>query len=251
MTSSSSSHSSSASLARSSLVMAGGTLASRVLGLVRVSLLAAAIGLYTPAANVWQAANSLPNTIYVLLAAGVLNVVLLPQITRALMRGEQGRDYTDRLLTLSLTLLVGGTVLFVAAAPFVTKLYNLEWPWGGPELSLAILFAYLCIPQILFYGLHALLGQVLSAHHRFGAFMWSPALANIVALAGIVVFMRRYPAAGMAPQDGGLPLEAWTPGMIWLLAGTATLGIVLQAVVLLPVVRSTGFRWSPRMPRSM
>ncbi|AXH96767.1 lipid II flippase MurJ [Ornithinimicrobium avium] len=234
---------SAASLARSSLVMAGGTLVSRVLGLLRVSLLTAAIGLTTPAANVWQAANSLPNTIYVLLAAGVLNVVLLPQITRALLRGEQGKDYTDRLLTLALSVLVVGTVVFVAAAPFVTKLYNLEWPWGGPELSLAILFAYLCIPQILFYGLHTLMGQVLAAHHRFAAFMWSPALANVVALSGIVVFMRRYPGAAVPPTQGGIPLDAWTPGMIWLLAGSATLGILLQAVVLVPAVRSTGFTW--------
>lgn len=237
---------SSASLARSSLVMASGTLVSRVLGLLRVSLLTAAIGVTTPAANVWQAANSLPNTIYVLLAAGVLNVVLLPQITRALLRGDEGKNYTDRLLTLALSVLVVGTVVFVAAAPLVTKLYNLQWPWGGPELSLAILFAYLCIPQILFYGLHTLLGQVLSAHHRFAAFMWSPALANVVAITGIVVFLRRYPGAALAPEDGGTPLEAWTPGMIWLLAGTATLGIVLQAVVLVPAVRSTGFRWSFR-----
>lgn len=238
-----SSPASASSLARSSLVMAGGTLVSRVLGLLRVSLLTAAIGLTTPAANVWQAANSLPNTIYVLLAAGVLNVVLLPQITRALLRGEEGQDYTDRLLTLALTVLVAGTVVFVAATPLVTKLYNLEWAWSSPELSLAILFAYLCIPQILFYGLHTLLGQVLSAHHRFAAFMWSPALANVVAITGIVIFMRRYPAAGLAPAEGGLPLDAWTPGMIWLLAGTATFGILLQAVVLLPVVRSTGFTW--------
>ena len=234
------------SLARSSLVMAGGTLVSRVLGLLRVSLLTAAIGVTTPAANVWQAANSLPNTIYVLLAAGVLNVVLLPQITRALLRGDEGKDYTDRLLTLALTVLVVGTVVFVAATPLVTKLYNVQWPWGGPELSLAILFAYLCIPQILFYGLHTLLGQVLSAHHRFAAFMWSPALANVVAIAGIVVFMRRYPEAALSPAQGGLPLEDWTGAMVWLLAGTATLGIVLQAVVLLPAVRSTGFRWSFR-----
>ncbi len=237
------SESSSASLARSSLVMAGGTLTSRVLGLLRVSLLAAAIGVYTPAANVWAAANSLPNTIYVLLAAGVLNVVLLPQITRALLRGEEGQDYTDRLLTLALSVLAVGTVVFVAVTPLVTKLYNLDWPWGSPELTLAVLFAYLCIPQILFYGLHTLLGQILSAHHRFAAFMWSPALANVVALVGIVLFMRRYPEARLAPQEGGLPLDAWTPGMIWLLAGTATLGIVLQAAVLLPAVRATGFRW--------
>src|SRR5690606_10298989 len=110
---------------------------------------------------------TLPNTIYVLLAAGVLNVVLLPQLMKGMVRGDAGRDYTDRLLTLAVSILVGGTVLFVALTPLVTKLYNMSWEWGGPELSLAIFFAYLCIPQMLFYGLHTLLGQVLAAHQRF------------------------------------------------------------------------------------
>ena len=234
---------SSASLARSSAVMASGTLVSRVLGLARAALLAAAIGIITPAANVWQAANTLPNTIYVLLAAGVLNVVLLPQLMKGMVRGDAGRDYTDRLLTLAVSILVGGTVLFVALTPLVTKLYNMSWEWGGPELSLAIFFAYLCIPQMLFYGLHTLLGQVLAAHQRFAAFMWSPALANVVAIAGIVLFMRRYPQAA---DPEAVPLETWTSGMVWLLAGSATLGILVQAAVLVPAVRRTGFRWSPR-----
>ncbi|WP_289018690.1 murein biosynthesis integral membrane protein MurJ [uncultured Ornithinimicrobium sp.] len=234
---------SSASLARSSAVMASGTLVSRVLGLARASLLAAAIGIFTPAGNVWQAANTLPNTIYVLLAAGVLNVVLLPQLMKGMVRGDAGRDYTDRLLTLAVSILVGGTVVFVALTPLVTKLYNMSWEWGGPELSLAIFFAYLCIPQMLFYGLHTLLGQVLAAHQRFAAFMWSPALANVVAIAGIVLFMRRYPQAA---DPEAVPLETWTSGMVWLLAGSATLGIVVQAAVLVPAVRRTGFRWSPR-----
>ncbi|MFK5634308.1 MULTISPECIES: lipid II flippase MurJ [unclassified Ornithinimicrobium] len=232
--------SSSASLASSSLVMASGTLVSRALGLLRVSLLVAAIGLGNPALDIWQAANTLPNTIYVLLAAGVLNVVLLPQLMRAMVRGEEGKDYTDRLLTLALAVLVGGTVLFVAATPLITKLYNLSMPWGSPELTLTIMFAYLCVPQVLFYGVHTLLGQVLAAHHRFAAFMWSPALANVVAISGILLFMRLYPEAGR------IGLQEWTPAMIWLLAGSATLGIVVQAVVLVPAVRRTGFRWAPR-----
>lgn len=231
---------SSSSLARSSAVMASGTLASRLLGMARMALLAGAIGNNTPAGNVWENANTIPNTIYLLLAAGVLNVLLLPQITRAMTRGKEGQDYSDRLITLALTILVCGTVLFVAAAPLVTKLYALSWAWDDPKLQLAIVFAYLCIPQLLFYGVHTLLGQILAAHHRFAAFMWSPALANVIAIAGILVFARRYPGAG------GIPLQDWTPGMIGLLAGSATLGIMVQALVLIPAVRATGFRWRPR-----
>ncbi|WP_134774631.1 murein biosynthesis integral membrane protein MurJ [Ornithinimicrobium flavum] len=234
-------HGSSRALARSSAIMASGTLVSRVLGLVRMALLIAAVGAQTDAANVWDTANTIPNTIYLLLAAGVLNVVLLPQITRAMVRGgEAGQDYIDRLLTLAFTVVAGGTALVLLAAPLVTKLMALSWPWGGEKLTLAILFAYLCIPQVLFYGLHTILGQVLAAHHRFGAFMWSPALANVVAITGLGVFLARY--GDVSRQE----LTSWTPGMIWLLAGSATLGILVQALVLIPAVRSTGFTYRPR-----
>lgn len=232
---------SSASLSRSSAVMAGGTLASRLLGVGRIALLAEALGgNLTAAANVWETANTIPNTIFLLLAAGVLNILLLPQLTRSMTRGEEGQDYSDRLLTLAVTVLVVGTVLFTLAAPLVTRINAVSWGWGDPKLELAILFAYLCIPQMLFYGLHTTLGQVLAAHQRFAAFMWSPALANAVQIVGILVFIRRYPGAG------SLPLGDWTPGMVWLLAGSATLGIALQALVLFPAVRATGFRWRPR-----
>ena len=231
---------SSSSLARSSVIMAGGTLASRLLGMARMALLGIAIGVLTPAGSVWDTANTIPNTIYLLLAAGVFNVLLLPQLTRAMTRGQEGQEYSDRLITVSVVILVVGTVAFTAAAPLVTKVYAVSWAWDDPKLQLAVVFAYLCIPQMLFYGLHTLMGQILAAHHRFAAFMWSPALANVIAIVGIAVFMRRYPDAGT------IPLEDWTPGMIGVLAGSATLGIVVQALVLLPAVRATGFRWRPR-----
>ena len=48
-------------------------------------------------------------------------------------------------------------------------------------MALATAFAYWCLPQLCFYCLYTLLGQVLNAHSRFGAFMWAPALANVVA----------------------------------------------------------------------
>lgn len=233
-------HGSSRALARSSAVMAGGTLASRLLGLARMALLARALDPLTPGADIWETANTIPNAIFLLLAAGVLNVLLLPQLTRAMTRGREGREYSDRLLTLAVALLVVGTLVFWLAAPLVTKLNAVAWAWGSPELNLAILFAYFCIPQMLFYGLHTVLGQVLAAHHRFAAYMWSPALANVVQILGILLFISRYPGADE------VPLDAWTLPMVALLGGSATLGIVVQGLVLFPAVRATGFQWRPR-----
>ncbi len=229
---------SSSSLARSSALMASGTLVSRILGLVRVALLAGAIGPLTQAANAWDNANTLPNTIYLLLAGGVLNVVFVPQLTRALARKDKGRDLTDRLITLALTAMFAITVVATAGGWVLTKLY--AWSWSGDQLALAVALAYLCLPQILFYGIYALLGQILNAQEKFGWYMWAPVASNIVAIAGLIVFAFIYPDAG------DIALSDWTPSMIWLLAGTATLGIVVQAAVLFEPVRRSGFRYRPR-----
>ncbi len=230
--------SSSASLGRSSALMASGTLVSRLLGLVRIALLAGAIGSLTQVADAWQNANTLPNTIYILLAGGVLNVVFVPQLTRALTREDKGRDFTDRLITLALTAIIGITVVATASAWLLTKLYAVTWT--GDQLALAVALAYLCLPQILFYGVYALLGQILNAQEKFGYYMWAPVANNIVAIAGLVAFTILYPDADQ------LPTGEWTRSMILLLGGTATLGIFVQAAVLVQPVWRSGFRWRPR-----
>ncbi len=237
-TSASAGHSS-ASLARASALMASGTFVSRILGMVRVALLAGAIGVLSPAGNAWQTANTLPNTLYLLLAGGVLNVVLVPALTRAMaMSPERGRDFTDRLVTLALAGLLGMTVVFTAGAALLTKLYALSW--SGEKLALAVAFAFLCLPQIFFYGLYTLLGQILNSREMWGWYMWAPVANNVVAIAGLGVFIVRYPEAR------SLELGDWTGQMVWLLAGTATLGVAVQALVLVWPVWRSGFRYRPR-----
>ena len=231
---------SSASIARASALMASGTFVSRILGMVRVLLLAGVLGLLeSPAGNAWQTANTLPNTIYILLAGGVLNAILVPALTRAMaMSPERGRDFTDRLITLALLGLVAITVVVTAGATLLTKLYALSW--SGEQLALAVAFAYLCLPQIFFYGVYTLLGQILNAQEKFGWYMWAPVANNVVAILGIVVFGALYPQARtIGPGE-------WSGDMIWLLAGTATLGVLVQAGVLVWPVWRSGFRYRPR-----
>lgn len=224
-------------LARSSALMASGTFVSRILGLVRTALLVGVIGI-TASANAWETANTLPNTIYILLAGGILNTVFVPQLTRSLSRADKGRDLTDRLITLTLVALLATTVVVTAGAYLVTKLYALDW--SGAQLALAVAFAYLCLPQVFFYGLYAVLGQILNAQERFGWYMWAPVANNIVAITGLVIFSIRYSGTTVLEPGG------WTRGMILLLGGTATLGVLVQAAVLLPPVVASGFRYRPR-----
>ena len=203
--------------------MASGSMVSRAVGLVRAALLAGVIGTTGFAADGFTIANTLPNQFYLLIAGGALNAVLVPQIVRAKLRPD-GDEFVNRIITLSLTVLAVATVALTLAAPLLVRLYS---RFDDPDaLRLTTIFAVICLPQIFFYGLFTILGQVLNANGRFAGYMWAPALANVVAVIGLVWFKQAGYPSGAAPQD-------WTPEMIAILAGTATLSIVIQALALI------------------
>ncbi len=224
------------SLARSTAGMAAGTVASRVLGVVRAAMQLAVVGTAL-SGDAWDVANTLPNIVYLLLAGGVLNAVLVPQITRAASHADGGREYIDRLLTVALVGIAVVAVVFTLGAGLLVRLYSTP-QWSPDVRSLSTAFALICMPQIFFYGLYTLLGQVLNARSHFAAYMWAPVLANIVAIAGMAYFLASYPHQP-APAS-------WTSSMVWVLAGSATAGVAAQALVLILPLWRSGFRYSPR-----
>ena len=70
-------------IGRASAFLASGTIVSRILGFVKAALLAAVIGAGGAGANAFAVANQLPNTIYAVVAGGVLSAVLVPLIVRS------------------------------------------------------------------------------------------------------------------------------------------------------------------------
>ena len=226
----------SASLARSTAGMAAGTIASRVLGVVRAAMQLAVVGTFVTG-DAWDVANTLPNIIYLLLAGGVLNAVLVPQITKAASHADGGRDYVDRLLTVAIVGIAVVAFVFTVAAGLLVELYSSS-KWTADVRSLSTAFALICMPQIFFYGLYTLLGQVLNARNRFAAYMWAPALANVVAIAGLAFFLVAYPHQA--------DVTSWTSPMVWVLAGSATAGVAAQALVLVVPLWRSGFRFRPR-----
>src|SRR5438445_10552813 len=100
-----------ASEAKSSAIMAVGTLLSRVLGFLRSLLLVFALGLGSTVTDTFVNANNLPNLIFLLVAGGVFNTILVPQIIKASRAPDQGSDYISRLLTLGVLVTFGLTAL--------------------------------------------------------------------------------------------------------------------------------------------
>jgi len=225
-------------IGRASLFLASGTVVSRVLGFVKLIVLARAIGL-TGVADAFTVANQLPNQVYVIVAGGVLTAVLVPQIVRSSLHEDGGTGYINKLITLALFILGITTLVATLLAPVLTTIVGANF--SEEALSLAIALAYWCIPQIFFYGLYTLLGEVLNARRSFGPFTWVPVLNNVVAIAGLLVFMALF---GSDP-NGQRGTDEVTPLMVTILGGSATLGVVAQAVVLFYFWRRIGLRYRP------
>lgn len=239
-----------ASLGRATALMASGTLVSRLLGFAKNAMLVAAIGVTTYAADAYDVANRIPNALYAILAAGVLNAVLVPQIVRAFARPD-GKRTVDRIVTLGLTFSFGITVLFTLAAPIAVALYSQGW--SPAQRSLATAFAVWVIPQLFFYAAYTILGEVLNAREQFGPYMWAPALNNIVSMIGLGIYLAVYGLDTDAKEAQLSQVESWSPTdpHIMLLGGTATLGIAAQALILIwPLLRG-GYRpsWVWRGPK--
>lgn len=228
------------SAARSSASLAIGTLASRILGFVKGIVLGIAIaGSSVTVANIFEGANNLPNLIFLMIAGGVFNAVLIPQIAKASKQPDKGTDFISRLLTLGV---IGLLVLTVVVMLLVTPIMGLSTSFEGKQLQLAITFGLFLLPQIFFYGLFSLLGQVLNAHNSFKAYAWAPVLNNVVAIGGLLVFIAVAGSAATNPHT----VDNWTTGQTWMLAGTATLGIVVQSAVLLIPVHRLGLNLRPK-----
>ena len=226
-------------IGRASAFLASGTIVSRILGFVKLIVLAGIIGQYGATADAFAIANQLPNTIYVIVAGGILTAVLVPQIVRASLHTDGGTAYINKLLTLALIVLAVTTLAATLLAPVITGFIGLNLP--EDQKALAVAFAYWCLPQMFFYGLYTLLGEVLNARKSFGPFTWVPVLNNVVAIAGLLLFAVIF---GSDPS-GDRTASQITESMIAVLAGSATLGVVAQALVLFYFWRRIGLRYRP------
>lgn len=226
-------------IGRASAILASGTIVSRVLGFISAAALASAIGLQNPASDAFSLANQLPNNVYALIAGGLLSAVIVPQIVRAGIHDDGGQRFMSRLLTLGFVLFAAVTIVVVLCTPLLVRLYA-GTEVSDAQLQLAIGFAYWCMPQVFFYALYSLIGETLNARGVFGPVTWTPVLNNVVAIAGVLTFIALF-----GPFPSRLALDSWGPAEIGVLAGSATLGIAVQAAGLLFFWRRTGLHYRP------
>jgi putative peptidoglycan lipid II flippase len=224
-------------LLKSSAVMAAGTMVSRLTGFIRSAMIVSALGLGL-LGDSFQVAYQLPTMIYILTVGGGLNSVFVPQLVRAMKDDDDGEAYANRLLTLVMVVLGSLTVLAIFAAPLLVRMLAVPVASDPAANETAVTFTRYFLPSIFFMGIHVVMGQILNARGRFGAMMWTPVLNNIVIIVTLSMFLWVYGTAADSQMDvTNIPPEGER-----LLGLGILLGLVVQALAMIPYLRETGFR---------
>ncbi|MFE0511442.1 murein biosynthesis integral membrane protein MurJ [Streptomyces sp. NPDC058964] len=225
-------------LLKSSAVMAAGTMVSRLTGFIRSALIVSALGTAL-LGDTFQVAYQLPTMIYILTVGGGLNSVFVPQLVRAMKEDDDGGEaFANRLLTLVMVALGALTALTMLGAPLLVRFLSNPVANHHDAYNVAITFTRYFLPSIFFMGIHVVMGQILNARGKFGAMMWTPVLNNIVIIVTLGMFLWVYGTAA----DSHMSVTNIPPEGQRLLGVGVLLGLVVQALAMIPYLRETGFR---------
>ncbi len=207
--------------------MAVATLVSRITGFIRIVLLAAILG--AALSSAFTVANQLPNLVAALVLEATFTAIFVPVLARAERDDpDGGTAFVRRLVTLATALLLVATVVSVTAAPLLVRLMLGSDPQVNRSLTTA--FAYLLLPQVVFYGLSSVFMAILNTRNVFGPPAWAPVVNNIVAIATLVLYL-------FVPGELSIdPVEMGNAKLLVLGIGT-TLGVFAQTAVLLVAIR--------------
>jgi putative peptidoglycan lipid II flippase len=223
--------------------MSVGTVLSRITGLLRVAAIVAALGVAeSRLADTYNLANTAPLIIYELILGGVLSSVFVPVFVELLEKegNERAWEVASAIINMSLVVLAAVTIIGIVAAPALARLYTIGVPASDVEAQRRVLTFLLRVftPQIIFYGLAALISGLLNAHKRFGAPMFTPVLNNLAVIGIFVAFHQAYPSAAAVGEVSTTQL--------WIIGAGTTAGVVLMAVAQLPFLRGLG-RFRPSL----
>jgi putative peptidoglycan lipid II flippase len=199
-------------------------------------------------ANTYQTANSAPNVLFELVAAGVLTSVFVPTFVSYLVKGEhrEGWEAADALTSVALVGLTVLTALIVVAAPIVMRILTIgvqEPVVRAQEIALGATFLRLFAPQVIFYGVGMIMTAALQAHRRFAMAAIAPIFNNVVVIGIYLIYAAMRGGAG--PSISGV-----TTAQEWVLGAGTTLGVAAMTVCLAPQLVRLGWHFRFRFDLS-
>lgn len=217
-------------LARSTAAMTALTAVSRATGFVRIVVVAAVLG-DTFLGNTYQSANMVPNLLFEVFAAGVLQAVLIPTLVDLFDRGDD--EEAGRVVRSVLGLACAGLAVLAALGMLLAPLVMRVLTTGvdsdavrDDEVRLGTVLLLLFLPQVLLYAAGMVATGVLNARHRFALPVFAPTINNVVVIASYLVFR--------VLRDGKEPSLDLSTVEVLVLGGGTTVGVI--AFCALPVI---------------
>jgi putative peptidoglycan lipid II flippase len=213
------------------------TVVARVAGFGRTFVFLHTVG-HDDLANIYNAANTIPNIVFELVAGGALASLVVPLLAGSVAAADRRRvgEVASALLTWVLVLMIPLAVLVaVLAAPIAGLLPHVTAAHQQTAASMLRVFA----PQLPLYGIGIVLTGVLQAHHRFA---W-PVLAPLLSSVTVMVAYLGYAAVDGARTD----FAGLSPAGELILSVGTTLGVVVLALCLLVPLRRLRLRLRPAL----
>ncbi len=218
------------------LSLAGGTFASRLTGLLRVLVLAWVLG-FTPLADAFNLANTVPNMVFDLVLGGVASATFIPVfVERLAVDTEEGawRSISSVITGAILVLAITSAAAWVLAPQVIqgfTAMQHGATHHLAAQREVAVQLLRWFVPQIFFYGLIGISTALLNIRNRFSAGAWTPVVNNIICIAVLIWFHQVEPSPSVASVSS-------TQHLMYLGVGT-TFGVALQFLFLLPSLSAT------------
>nr|WP_216629988.1 lipid II flippase MurJ [Brevibacterium renqingii] len=210
------------------------TLFTRLVGFLRWLVFSPTVGAGT-VGTAYQSANQVPNILFEVVAGGALAGAVIPLLAIPLARAD--RETAGRIASALLTWAVSVTLpLSIILAAFAPEIANLLVDAKTPEsaeVQATAQFLLMFAPQLVLYGIGAVLTGVLQAHRKFLWPAFTPLLSSLVVIGSYIAYS----------LVGGTD-DSWQTHLGWLGWGT-TLGVAALALPLALPMRSTGLRLRP------
>ena len=212
-------------------VVGAGTLASRVLGLLRDMALAAIFD--REATDAWWVAFTIPNALRSILGEGAVSSAVVPVLTEKVERhgDEAGKKLFSRLRGVSILALAAVTVLGVALAKPLTDLFAGGYRARPLEFERTASLTRWVFPYIFFMGSAALGMAALNVKRRFAVAAFAPGLLNVALLGAAFTLPGAFASHGTDP--------------VLALAVGALVGGLLQVLAQWPALRAIGYGGMP------
>ncbi len=214
-------------LAQAALVVLTGFLASRVLGVIRATVVAAHFGTGAEY-SAYVTAIALPDLVFQVLVGGAVGSAFIPVFKGYLARGEMSQAWRLTSSVVNLGVLVtGGTALVLAI--FARPVMDVVVPGSEDpefrELAASLTRILLLSPAI--FAASTFLSSVLNSYHRFAVAALAPLMYNLAIIAAAVFLSEPLGIRGLALG--------------------AVAGALLHLLVQVPALVRLGMPWRPVM----